>query len=90
MTSKAKKLLERMRRSKSGWNRNDLDRLYEGFGFLISHGANHDIVKHSQYIHLRTTLPRHKFLAKGYVEIAIKLVDQVLALQEEVDDGTEK
>ena len=59
----------------------DLDKLYEGFGFVITHGANHDIVKHSALPQLRATLPRHRELAKGYVEFAVKLVDKLLELQ---------
>jgi hypothetical protein len=82
MTSKAKKLLERMRNSKVGWKRKDLDDLYLGFGFIITHGKSHDIVKHPSFPTLRTTLPRHNFLAKGYVEFAIKLVDKVLEVEE--------
>ena len=65
----------------SNWKRADLDKLYEGFGFIISHGANHDIVKHPDFPQLRTTLPRHRELAKGYVEYAVKLVDGLLELQ---------
>ncbi len=83
MTPKAQKLLERMRRSKADWSTKDLIQLYEGFGFLITHGSNHDIVKHSKYTNLRTTLPRHNFLARGYVEFAIKLVDQLLELEKQ-------
>ncbi len=83
MPTKAEKLLERMRNSKSNWKRADLDSLYEGFGFVIKHGGNHDIVKHSSFPQLRATLPRHRQLAKGYVEFAVKLVDQLLELQKE-------
>jgi hypothetical protein len=83
MTSKAEKLLEAMRSSKSNWRRSDLDRLYKGFGFEITHGSNHDIIKHPIYSKLRTTLPRHRTLAKGYVEYAVKLIDQLLELRRE-------
>ncbi len=83
MASKAEKLLERMRNSKSNWKRADLDKLYEGFGFIISHGASHDIVKHPAFPHVRATLPRHRELAKGYVEFAVKLIDRLLELQKE-------
>lgn len=83
MTSKAQKLLERMKQSKAGWKRRDLDRLYTGFGFIISHGSNHDIVKHPDFPNLRTTLPRHDFLAKGYVEYAIKLIEMLIELQKD-------
>ena len=83
MPSKAEKLLEQMRNSKSNWKRADLDRLYGGFGFMISHGGSHDIVKHPRFPYLRATLPRHRVLAKGYVEFAVKLIDRLLELQKE-------
>ncbi len=86
MTSKAHKLLERMKQSKTGWKRQDLDKLYVGFGFIIQHGSNHDIVKHPQYPQLRTTLPRHNYLARGYVDYAIKLVDTLIEMQKETRD----
>lgn len=85
MPSKAEKLLERMRKSKTGWKRKDLDNLYTGFGFIIIHGGSHDIVKHPDYPQLRSTLPRHRDLAKGYVEYAIKLIDTLIGLQQEKD-----
>ena len=83
MPSKAEKLLEQMRNSKSGWKRADLDKLYEGFGFVISHGGRHDIAKHPTFPQLRATLTHHKELAKGYVEFAVKLVDRLVELQKE-------
>lgn len=88
--TKAQRLLERMRQSKADWKRADLDRLYNGFGFLITHGANHDIVKHPKYPNLRTTLPRHRTLARGYVEFAVKLIDTLIELeaQEDKDEST--
>jgi len=82
MPSKAEKLLEQMRRSKSNWKRGDLDKLYKGFGFVITHGSNHDIVAHPDYPQLRATLSRHpKELAKGYIEFAVKLIDKLLELE---------
>jgi hypothetical protein len=81
MTSKAEKLLESMRQSKANWKRKDLNYLYQGFGFEIIHGKKHDIVKHPEFSELRTTLPRHNYLAKGYVEYAIKLIDKLLELR---------
>lgn len=83
MVSKAQKLLERMKQSKTGWKRRDLDTLFRGFGFIITHGANHDIIKHPDFPQLRTTLPRHTYLAKGYVEYAIELIDRLIELQRE-------
>ncbi len=86
MSSKANKLLERMRQSKQGWRPHDLVTLYEGFGFIVTHGANHDIIKHPTYLQLRTTLPRHKAINQAYIELAIKLIDTLLALQAEETD----
>lgn len=83
MTPKAARLLERMRNSRSGWKRSDLDRLYTGYGFVLSHGSNHDVFKHPAYPQLITTLPRHNTdLARGYVESAVKLIDRLIDLQE--------
>lgn len=83
MPSAAEKLLERMRQSKAGWRRADLDKLYSGFGFEILRGKKHDIVRHPKYAQLRTVLPRHTYLAKGYVDYAVKLVDRLLELEKE-------
>jgi hypothetical protein len=83
LASKAEKLLERMRRSKSGWKRKDFDTLYEGFGFTIRSGSSHDIVSHPDFPELRDTLPRHSGeLGKSYAKDAVKLVDELLRLQE--------
>jgi hypothetical protein len=87
MSRKAQNLLERMRASKAGWSRADLDALYRGYGFTITHGSSHDIVKHPKFPVLRATLPRHKELAKAYVDEAIKLIDQLERLQSRGSDG---
>lgn len=93
MPPEAEKLLERMRRSKSGWKRTDLDKLYEGYGFTIRHGSNHDVVTHPDYPQLRETLPRHNKVAIYLVRKAVKLVDKLIQLQtaestiiEEIED----
>ena len=49
MTPKVGKLLERMKASKANWKTTDIARLYEGFGFIITHGANHDKIKHPDF-----------------------------------------
>ena len=81
MTPKVEKLLAQMRASPANWKATDILRLYKGFGFIITHGANHDKIKHPDFPELRTTLPRHRDVAKVYVEIAVMLVDQMLELQ---------
>jgi len=82
MTSKAEKLLERMRRSQSGWKYRDLEILFKGFGFEIRQGANHAILTHPDYPELRYTLPRHRDIRKQYVKDAVKIVDKLLELQD--------
>lgn len=82
MPSKASKLLERMRKSPSGWKRKDLDSLYVGFGFVIKSGAKHDIVKHPD-LKERAVVPRHTTVNKRYVLHAIALIDKLQELQDE-------
>ncbi len=72
---KAEKLLERMRKSKSGWTSQDLLRLYRGFGFDIRNGSRHDVITHSAYPSLRATLPRRLKDSTPYVSEAIKMID---------------
>ncbi len=80
---KARKLLENMRQSATNWKRNDLDRLYIGFGFVIIHGAKHDTVKHPRYPHLLTRLPRHTIIAKPHIKVAVELIDELEKLMQE-------
>ena len=74
---RAEKLLERMRRSKSGWRSQDLIRLYRGFGFDIRNGRGHDVITHSAYPTLRQTLPRRLKDSTPYVIEAIKMIDNI-------------
>ena len=90
MVSKEEKrleLLEQMRKSKSNWKKGDIERLYTEFGFIIRHGNSHDVVTHPEYPKLRATLARHRALPKGYVQFAVKLVDQLLELMKEGNNG---
>lgn len=75
--AKAPKLLERMRRSLDGWGQDDLRTLYKGFGFEIDHGGSHDIAIHPEYPDLRGNIPRHNHLAKGFINHAIKIIDDL-------------
>lgn len=83
MGEEAVKLLEKMRVSKAGWTRNDLDRLYTGFGYIIKSGRGpHDKVYHPDYPFLITFVPRHRKLLEVYVSQAIKSIDRLKELQE--------
>ncbi|MCY3917282.1 MAG: hypothetical protein OXG49_14840 [Chloroflexi bacterium] len=74
---KAEKLLKRMRRSKSGWKRRDLETLYEGFGFILKHGAKHDYYQHPEYPKLRDTLKRSRTVSEYSVRNAIGLIERL-------------
>jgi len=91
MVSKAAiKILEGMRRSKGGWRRKDFDTVYLGFGFIITPGRSHDIVKHPDFPQLRDTLPRHaKELGKVYVSRTIELIDRLNKLKGEIEASDE-
>jgi hypothetical protein len=71
-------LLEQMRRSKAGWHFRDLNRLYEGFGFVRKEGKGHVLYKHPVYTDLRATVSRSTHLKVGYFADAVRLVDTVI------------
>lgn len=79
--SSADKLLEKMRQSKYGWGYNDLHRLYQGFGFKFREGSDHTVYYHPAYPTLIATVARHRSLAVGYVQTALKLIDELQRLQ---------
>lgn len=81
MPDKGKRLLARARRSTADWTRTELNQLYREFGFDISHGSKHDIVKHPKYPTLRATLTRNSPLAKGYVTWAVRMIEQLEKLE---------
>lgn len=78
MPTSAEKLLARMRASKTGWGPSDLHRLYMGFNFRCREGARHSIYIHTRYTDIRDTVSRHGELPVGYVQAALKNVDEVL------------
>lgn len=79
------KLLEKMRRSKTGWRFNDLEKLYTKYGFEKYEGGKHTMYIYPGFPELRATVTRHKSLAIGYIQHAIKLIDKLNKLKEEQD-----
>lgn len=80
--SRRDKLLEKMRKSKTGWKFNELESLYVKFGFEKYEGSRHTMYIHPDFPELRATVTRHKSLAIGYVHHAIKLIDRLKELKE--------
>ncbi len=76
-------LLERMRRTRSGWGEDDLDRLYRSFSFreITRPRAPHRVYVHPAHPDLRATVARKKSLPKGYPTTAVRIIDQLLERQ---------
>lgn len=82
MSSKAEKLLQKMRVSKANCTLGDLYAIYSGFGFKIRNGKKHDKAKHPRYRWLQATLPRkHERIAVGYFDHAVKTIDELKRLE---------
>jgi hypothetical protein len=88
--AEASRLLERMRRSKTGWTAGDLHRLYAGFrpytgfGFEFREGHRHRLYVHPRYPDLRATVRRASgALPAGYVSTAVHLIDTLEAREEQ-------
>lgn len=78
MGSAGEKLLEQMRSAKAGWKPDDLHRLFMYFGFRCREGGKHRIYIHEKHTDVRDTVSRHGELPVGYVQDAVKKVDEVL------------
>jgi hypothetical protein len=76
-------LLERMRRTRSGWGEDDMDRLYRSFGFreITRSRAPHRVYVYPDYPDLRATVARKSSLPKGYATTAVRLIDKLLERQ---------
>jgi len=79
-TTKAKKLLERMKETKSGWGEKDLEAVYMGYGFVYRDGSKHRIYSHPIFKQLRTTVSRQTSLPPGYAVDAVKLITEAMEL----------
>ena len=90
MPSKASELLEQLRASNANWKRPDMERLYEGFGFIIEtgHGRHGDKVWHPDFPILISSLPRHNRVHVYLVVQAVKLIDRLERLRKEQEGKT--
>jgi hypothetical protein len=73
----AVKLLERMRATKSGWGADDIDALLTGFGFVRREGGKHVIYTSPDFPQLHETVSRQRDLPPGYVQTAIRDVEEL-------------
>jgi hypothetical protein len=82
MTVRNEKLRAKMQASKQGWGYEALERLYTGFGFTFRDGSKHRVYWHPEHPKLMATVTRANKLPIGYIQYALKLIDQLeLAVQ---------
>ena len=86
MTSKAKKLLRRMRESQANWKIHDVRNLYRGFGFIERSGrGSHINVSHPTFKSLRATVHSHGEVPTYVIRSAIENIDKLMELQDTTD-----
>lgn len=76
----ARKLLESMKSTKSGWGESDMETVYLGYGFTFRDGAKHRMYYHPDFPQLHTTVSRQRSLPPGYSHTAVKLIAELEAL----------
>ena len=87
--SPAEKMLEKMRRTKAGWSQDDFSTLYEGFGFVKEEKTRHTAYTHPEMPLVVAIVGRHRSLAKGYADDAVKNIDALKRiLESETTDGS--
>jgi hypothetical protein len=90
MGNAARKLLEKMRATQSGWRQSDFERLLTGFGFKKK-GKKHDIYIHPRFSDLRVSVPRHNSLKDWVSKEAVSAIDDLICRTEkEAPNGTDK
>lgn len=84
MARSADKLLEEMRRTKTGWNQKHFEILFLGFGFEKT-GKKHDIYIHTKFPNIRGSVPRHNKLKEWVASEAVKAIDALMLEQSKGD-----
>lgn len=76
------KLLIRMQATQSGWTVNDLESLYQSFGFEFTEGGPHRKYSHPRYRELYAVVPRHRKVKPVYVQYAVKLIRRLKKMEQ--------
>jgi hypothetical protein len=82
--TRGRKLLRRMRASRNGWRPHDLEALYLAFGFEKAEGSKHTLYYHPKYPGFQATVRRADPLPTGYIDDAVKLVDRLLEMDNDL------
>lgn len=84
------KLLESLRRHKKGKRAADLAELYTSFGFEPCEGGKHLLYSHPDHRDLVGAVTRSsKELLPGYVQTAVKLIDELLKRTKEAENESD-
>ena len=75
------KLRRRMAASKWGWGWPDLNRIYLSYGFTMREGGKHTVYSHPAYPQLRATVARRRALPVGYVQTALRPINELEHLE---------
>lgn len=87
MTSRAKKLLRRMRESQANWKIHDVRTLYRGAGFVERPGkGSHINVSHPRFKFLRATIFVVDEVPKYVIREAITNVDRLIELDDTLEN----
>jgi hypothetical protein len=76
--AKGQNLLKRIQQSPFGWSQDDFRRLYRMYGFAVSEGGRHIVVRHPDHPDLIATVARHQELAPAYARTAVRLIEELL------------
>jgi hypothetical protein len=71
-------LLDRMRRTPSGWSPDHLRRLFVSVGFEATEGSEHTVYRHPDFPQYTSAIPRHRNVKNVYVTKAVKIVERIL------------
>lgn len=83
MTSRAKKLLRRMRETQANWKVHELRALYRGSGFIERTGkGSHINVSHPEFKCLRATIFVVDEVPKYVIREAIRNIDRLIEMED--------
>ena len=83
MARGAQQLLERMKRSASGWGEQDMRSVLADHGFKYREGGKHTVYQHEKHGELRISVPRHRKLKPWVARDVVKLIESLANLERE-------
>ena len=72
-----------MLNSRHGWHEQDLEKLYQSFGFEFKEATKHRKYWHPQHPELYAFVPRHRQVKAPYVVAAIRLISRLKGMEQD-------